>query len=261
MARRMMADGTTGKVAIMEGGSRDAFNNPTSNLSKIHFHSDLDYLTVVQQMFIPQVSFGAIQGRTQSIDTGKKGGKKGGSTIIVPLPSGGTNYYHIGTLAGDPTGPTLGFSNNQPLSSMILYTNSYQSYNSAWSAMRSVSLVQQGSELYIAEQWYSLGANLPAQAIYNVQVVKFNLMSDQNPNSPYKLYITPTRFIASGGKLDSATRYVKRSPGGPWFVFPTRTMDCANGGGRWARTDGSYYDENGYVGTWTAETGPVGITI
>lgn len=256
-----MADGNTGKVAIMLGGSRDAFQNPTSNLSKIHFHSDLDYLTVVQQIYTGQVTFGAITGQYYTVHTGKKNSKKDDSIVLVPQPTSGTNYYHIGTLAGDPTGPTLGFANGQPLSSMLLFSNNYQSYNSGWSAFRNVSLMQQGSELYIVEQWYSLGADIPTQALYNIQIVKFNLMSDQNPNSPYKLYITPQRFIASGGKLDSATRYVKRSPYGPWFVFPTRTMDCSNGGGRWARVDGSYYDENGYDGTWTVEAPPVGITM
>lgn len=45
------------------------------------------------------------------------------------------------------------------------------------------------------------------------------------------LSITPTRFIASGGKLDSNRRYIFRSGVAPSFVFPVgRTLDLPTRG-------------------------------
>ena len=52
------------------------------------------------------------------------------------------------------------------------------------------------------------------------------------------LSISPTRFIASGGKLDSNRRYVFRSDVAPRFVFPVgRTLDLP--------TRGIVYNMNG----------------
>jgi hypothetical protein len=45
------------------------------------------------------------------------------------------------------------------------------------------------------------------------------------------LSISPTRFIASGGKLDSNRRYIFLSHAAPSFVFPVgRTLDLPTRG-------------------------------
>ena len=262
MARRLVADGVTGKVAIMEGGSRDVFENPTKNLDKIHFHSDLSYLSIIQQINLPGITLPAVTGQWRSVKVGgKKGGSKGSKRRDIPSQTGGTRYHNIGTLLGDPDGPTLGWAEGRPLNSLVLFNTTYRRDNSIWNAYRTVSLCRQGSALILVENWYSVGADIPQQTLSDINIVKFNLMSDQNPNSQYKLFITPERFIASGGKLDSATRYVKRSPTGPYFLFPGRTMDAANAGGRWANIDGTYLEEGGYVGDWELSAPAIGLTI
>lgn len=258
MSKRLMADGTTGKVCIMEGGSRTVFNAPRDNLDKIFFHSDLDYLTIVQQINLAYVSVPAVEAAfTQYSIKNKK--SKGHTTYTVPKFISGSNLYNLGSIVGDPDGPILGFMDSQPLATYPLYWETQPNKL----AFRTVSLVIQGSQVYLAENWMSLGLPVPEQTIQNVKIVKFNLMSDNNPNSQYKLLIKPDRFIASGGKLDSAARYVHKVDQGlpaPYSMYYKRTMDCRNGGCRWWLADGSYVDENDYNGAYFAPA-PVGIEI
>lgn len=255
-----MADGNTGRVAIMEGGSRDVFENPLDNLSKVHFHSDLDYLTIVQQIDIPFFSMPAIAGASDTYKIKSKKSKGSSTYYTIPRYQGGTRYYNLGAIIGDVDGPILGFEGNAPLASYPLYFYS-QGVNMA---MRTISLVKRDGVIWLAETWLNLGRDIPAQTINNVKIVKFNLMSDHNPNSPYKLMITPERFIASGGKLDSRARYVKRVPPGKpvaFYMNGGRMMDTVNGGARWWRADGTYIDENGYNGTYIQTLPSVGINI
>lgn len=49
MSKTLKADGNTGKVAIFSGSS-DVFNNPFIDLSRVHFHSDLQYLNNLQSL-------------------------------------------------------------------------------------------------------------------------------------------------------------------------------------------------------------------
>lgn len=256
MAKRLMADGKTGKVCIMEGGSRSVFENPRDNLNKVHFHSDLDYLTIVQQMTIAGLSMPAVAKKFDAYTVDSKKGK-GSDTYYVPHFQSGTRYYNLGTLVGDPDGPILGFMGNQPLASFPLFWRTSGDYN----AFRTVSLVRRGSEVWLSENWMNLGLDIPEQTIADIKIVKFNLMSDSNPNSNYKLMIKPDRFIASGGKLDSAARYVKKmDAGAPFAMYYGRTMDCSNGGGRWWTANGTPIDENGYDGDYIAPP-PIGITV
>lgn len=48
MAVRFRADGVSGKAAIYEASDDAPFNDPRANLSRLHFHSDLDYIAFTQ---------------------------------------------------------------------------------------------------------------------------------------------------------------------------------------------------------------------
>lgn len=260
MSRRLMADGKTGKVAIMRQGSRDAFENPKDNLGKIHFHSDLDYMGIVQQMFIANVAFPARQGSIEEVkSTSKGGGFFGGkhshtTTYYYPRAQSGIAYYYLGDIVGDIDGPMLGFRDgNMPLTSIPIYQNTYNWKGSNYQAWRSVSIGLDGSKIMMKETWYSMGADLPAQSVNDIRIVKFNMMTGANLPDNRTLYITPNVFIASKGKLDSRNRYVKRSDNGPYWVYYGRTMNTDNGGGRWVYpivnngvVQNAYLEEGGY---------------
>lgn len=260
MSRRLMADGVTGKVAIMRQGSRDAFENPKDNLDKIHFHSDLDYMGIVQQMFIANVAFPARKGSIEEVKSSSKGGGFFGgkhshtTTYYYPRAQSGIAYYYLGDIVGDIDGPMLGFRDgNMPLTSIPIYQNTYNWKGSNYQAWRSVSIGLDGSKIMMKETWYSMGADLPAQSVDDIRIVKFNMMTGANLPDNRTLYITPNVFIASKGKLDSRNRYVKRSPVGPYWVYYGRTMNTDNGGGRWVYpvvnngvVQNAYLEEGGY---------------
>lgn len=258
MSRRLMADGVTGKVAIMREGSRDAFENPKDNLGKIHFHSDLDYMGIVQQLFIANVAFPARQGSIEKVESSEKGGgffgKSHTKTFYYPRAQSGIVYYYLGDIVGDIDGPMLGFRDgNTPLTAIPIYQNTYNSKGSNYQAWRSVSIGLDGSKIMMKETWYSMGADLPAQSVNDIRIVKFNMMTGANLPDNRTLYITPNLFIASKGKLDSRNRYVKRSDAGPYWVYYGRTMNTDNGGGRWVypvvvngQVQNAYMEEGGY---------------
>jgi hypothetical protein len=69
---------------------------------------------------------------------------------------------------------------------------------------------------------------------------------------PYALYITPTTFIASNGKLTSARRYMRRVSGTPDLRFVvSKNMDVKNGGLRYTTPSGSNVSDTTYNGTFT----------
>lgn len=260
MSKRFMADGNTGRVAIMEGGSRDVFENPLDNLAKVHFHSDLDYLTIVQSLELPFFGMSAIPGVYKRVTIKGKKSKDDSKTYVYPQHSGGTKMYNIGQLIGDVDGPILAFIGNKPAGSMPIHQVVGQNGEMSF---RSISIVKRGNQIWLSENWSSVGYTVPAQTI-SIKLVKFNLMSDSNPNSPYKLMITPERFIASGGKMDSRARYAKKTPSGAtpdFYMNVGRTMDTANGGSRWWSHDGTYLDENGYKGDFVQPLKSTGITL
>lgn len=259
MSRRLMADGVTGKVAIMREGSRDAFENPKDNLSKIHFHSDLDYLGIVQQLFLANVAFPAIPGKIGSYTTTSKGGGflgKGSSskTYYYPMLQSGQNTYIVGSIVGDTDGPMLAFRDDVvPLTMIPIFQTNYIKDGSNYTGWRQVSIGLNGNDIVVQEDWYSLGVDIPAQSINNIRIVKFNMMVGANLPDNRTLLITPSLFIASKGKLDSRNRYIRRSATGPYWVYYGRTMNSENGGGRWVypiinggNVQNAYLEENGY---------------
>lgn len=75
------------------------------------------------------------------------------------------------------------------------------------------------------------------------------------------LYITPSRFIASAGKLDSNTRYIRKVASGFDLKFIVQqNMDVSGGGLRYIDGDGNAVDDSDYNGTYTGAAG-VGIKV
>ena len=260
MTRRLMADGNTGKVAIMREGSRDTFENPKENLSKIHFHSDLDYMGIVQQILVANVAFPKITGKINSYTSSSKGGGflgKGTSTktYYYPALQSGKNLYVIGSIVGDIDGPMLAFRDDVvPLTMIPIFQSNYIKDGSNYTGWRQVSIGLDGNNIVVQEDWYSLGVDIPEQSINNIKIVKFNMMTGANLPATQTLLISPTLFIASRGKLDSRNRYIQRSATGPYWVYYGRTMNSENGGGRWVYpiinngvVTNAYMEENGYA--------------
>lgn len=66
------------------------------------------------------------------------------------------------------------------------------------------------------------------------------------------LKITPSRFIASAGKLDSANRYIRKVSSGYDLKFIVgQNMDVKNGGLRYVDPAGTNVDDGSYNGTFS----------
>ena len=64
--------------------------------------------------------------------------------------------------------------------------------------------------------------------------------------------ITPTTFNASQGKLQSASRYIRRSATPNYFMIGSRNMDISNGALRYINAQGSFTDTGGYNGSFNS---------
>jgi hypothetical protein len=75
------------------------------------------------------------------------------------------------------------------------------------------------------------------------------------------LSVTPSRFIASGGKLDSQKRYIRRQATLPDLKFVTgKNMDVSGGGLRYVDPTGTNRDDGVYSGSFSAAAG-VGVKV
>lgn len=63
--------------------------------------------------------------------------------------------------------------------------------------------------------------------------------------------ITPTRFIASGGKLDSTKRYIRKSSTPDFRFVIGQNMDVSGGGLRYVYPDGTNVDDSTYDGSFS----------
>lgn len=75
------------------------------------------------------------------------------------------------------------------------------------------------------------------------------------------ILITPNKFIAGAGKLDSDYRYLRRSVSPVFYLAAGKTMDVRNGGARYVAPSGSVTLQDGqYNGTF-AGGGSIGVTV
>jgi hypothetical protein len=70
------------------------------------------------------------------------------------------------------------------------------------------------------------------------------------------LKITPTRFRASGSKLDSQRRYIRKVSSGEDLRFVNgQNMDVSGGGLRYVQPTGTAVDDSEYDGSFIGTTG------
>ena len=75
------------------------------------------------------------------------------------------------------------------------------------------------------------------------------------------LLITPSRFIASAGKLDSDLRYIRKNTVTPDLKFVLgKNMDVSGGGLRYVDPNGNNRDDGVYNGNFVGTAG-VGIKV
>jgi hypothetical protein len=75
------------------------------------------------------------------------------------------------------------------------------------------------------------------------------------------LSITPTRFLASGGKLDCHKNYIRKTASAPTFKFViSQNMDVKGGGLRYIEPDGTKVTDGSYTGTFSGTVG-IGIKV
>lgn len=69
----------------------------------------------------------------------------------------------------------------------------------------------------------------------------------------YTIYITPTSFIVSSGKLTSARRYMRKVAASPDLKFVVApNMHVKNGGLRYVNPSGGNTDDSSYNGSFSA---------
>lgn len=278
MSKRLIADGNTGRVAILEGGSRSAFDDPSAYMNRVYFHSDLDYLSVVQEVQLDAVTFPSVTAGHHT----RRSGKKGKSTVNIPEPQAGVRTYILGNVLGDLDGPVVVFYNGSPLNGPIIMATSDAiwdirdvyldpgSGNLMWgpythdfpagsTTFRSVSVGVASGQFVITETYFVTDATLPGQTLSGISVLKLNLGS-QNPTSNETLHIEPTLFIASKGKLDSRLRYISKSNGDARaYLYAGRTLDLDNGAMRMAVSqEGGGYTDSMFYGSGSNWIHPYG---
>ena len=70
------------------------------------------------------------------------------------------------------------------------------------------------------------------------------------------LSITPTRFRASGSKLDSQRRYIRKVSSGEDLRFVNgQNMDVSGGGLRYVTPTGANVDDGVYTGSFSGSAG------
>ena len=75
------------------------------------------------------------------------------------------------------------------------------------------------------------------------------------------LKITPTRFQASGTKLDSNKRYIRKEALAPDLKFVvTQNMDVSGGGLRYVDNNGNNIDDAAYNGSFVGSAG-IGVKV
>lgn len=99
MSIRFQADGVAGKFAIYDGPDDLAFTDPKSYLSRVHVHSDLDYLG-----FLPARTFTTsvtvlttVSSRSRTITLGPHG-QAGVPDVAAFAVIGGVNVPLMGTV-------------------------------------------------------------------------------------------------------------------------------------------------------------------
>jgi hypothetical protein len=219
--RKLKADGTTGKVAvyIVDDTAIDdsPFTAPLSNLSRVEFHSDLDYLQIQP-----------IGGNL--IKTG---------TLALPSHSGtspGTYRHNLFAhgLGYQPLviGHLVNFEgyNTPLLGTTPIRTPMDRTLAATRADMRTVQLGADSTNVYLHEYMLLVSTSLTYPAVdldWRVMVTTRNMDSstgnDNTASHPSNLYISGSRVVFGRGKFDTDRSHIKKvSTGGfPVCIGPS----------------------------------------
>lgn len=147
MAVRLFARGSDGAVAITQGGVTDTvhtdyIDNPLKNLSNIHFHSALDYMSL-SATFSTSITFQARAASTQTVTY-----NKGKDSYQQQVPDSGSVRHDLGThsLGYTPFATaTRGTLNSQVTPTFPLQENG--------AALRFINIEMDASKIYVYEYW------------------------------------------------------------------------------------------------------------
>lgn len=231
MTKKLYAEGVTGHVAIYEGGNEAAFTDPLNNLDKVYFHSALDYISIAH-VWQGTITHPA-RTRSGSEDKYLSGAKK---------PLNGTQDYALTThnLGYVPKG--IARSGNDMLPAMA----AVQRVGAASS--RFVSFLITSTSVTLRENWFTFEDSLPAvNVVYTIYLFSPLIVGSGNKT----LYIDPTDFKASKGKLDITRRYIKSKATSPdFFLAKGPSADVAGGGMRIVTPAGVSIDDGRYTGSF-----------
>jgi len=245
MPPKLKANGSTGTVAIYDADTEAAFTNPQANLDKVYFHSDLDYF-IMRKKFETTISL-----PSRSVPSNGDGGSVttiGGFTIWESgedsgATTGGVDSYQIGTHSISDPFP-LAIINGTVISGTLLIRADNQ-------RRRSVSVGVTSTEVLLYECWNGGGGNNLPQEDVDVEVYLFSTTTAADATETLKL--TPTRIVASSGKLDSDGNHVKLdATSSVKMPLDGETFDLGDGGFRYIDADGNTVDKWGYSSTSVA---------
>ena len=200
---KLMVDGVTGKVAIFTiddstPNDRAPLDAPNSYLSRLLFHSDLQYPRIVYKIS----STLALPSRSANVDQ---------TTATHTLfPHG---------LSGQPLvlGVITGISGNPvPLAGSVPYQIDQYGFG------RWLSLGSDATNVKIAESYVThRSGGISSETIsYTVWVTDFLLDRSTPMPTPTSemLFIDPSRFRAGGGKFNASNRYIRTAHSGKEFA-------------------------------------------
>lgn len=148
MSKKLLARGSDGVVAIVEGGNDAFINSPLQNIANVHFHSTFSYMRV-PRVFEVNVSFPHREAPTQTSSSK-------GKSSTYPTVGGGSQAYVIGThgLGYVPAAIAIennlnGLSGNYPVQQAGL-------------SLRSLALTMDSNYVYLLERFYLYGGSLGA---------------------------------------------------------------------------------------------------
>lgn len=217
--RKLKADGATGKVAIYtvdDTAINDApFTAPLSNISRVEFHSDLDYLAVA-----------SVQTGTLSLPSVSP---QYPFTTRHNLFAHGLAYQPL--VLGELT--NYGGRDVSLLGTTLIYSvvDVFSSHPAVEGWFRSVQLGADATHVYLHE--YCLGPSasrtLPALTLnWRVLVTTRNMDAttgnDNAASHPSNLYISPSRVVFGRGKFDTDRRHIKKDASG-FPVYIGRSID------------------------------------
>jgi hypothetical protein len=161
MTFRLKADGATGKVAIYDytAGNDNPFTDPTNNITRLKFHSDLDVVgvntIVTGAIVLPAMSAGAFRSAATNVYAHGLGAIPYVEGRITNIGGAGVNLAFLGSVPVVDGTPAIGGDTLHPGYQRILHLGANSSYviiNEISRARGSWPAVSVSYELWITDQ-------------------------------------------------------------------------------------------------------------